>query len=1138
MTYASWRAFSLPILFLLFLIDPVVHLAQSPLLPICESGKWGLIDTAGQRVIVPRFSFVQPLVSGRIKVGDGQGQGIIDRTGKWMLEPEYDRVFVRSDSIVWYRKRHRWGYKHLPSGRQRPPVYHDHLWFTHRYHEMQEDAPCPGPHCGKILYSLVTGDARVVLPPQPYRLEPEEGDLVRLRDRTLLGYWDLKSGQRIPVKYTALLHLGELKFAATDSQGTWLLGMNGQPILQQPFLSLEQAPYGWLSYEDAESSGLISKRGIQLSAQDYPDIRPLGPDQFAIQAADGWVLNRADGTALTPVPFASLEILRGEWLRAAGQTHIGAINLRGDIVIPFQYDELEVRADDSGFFGRRAGHWTWLDAMGQPGEVTGADRIHPSRKGHFHFEKDGKHGLFDQRGKIVLPARFTALNWHDERIEAFTGNEKTSYYIGEDGRLFSGNRFILRRDPREGRPENVGRRGRIRRRSRMWYFDRGNEMYGLRDTISGDTLISARYHYVFVVPGTELSLTRRHYAGRDHFGLVNHARGRVLIKPVLQELKARDFIENEYARIILPNGRRSIVHRSGKVINSHRIRYVGPFVDGVARVMVDGGLQWKPESHPTYQLEERPAQSDWGGVTRQYLYAKKGKWGYLKGDGKWLVKPTYDFAADFAQEIAFVQQGKLWGVLDTTGAEIVPVTLERLQRLTVAGRPFIKTARFDGRFGYIDAQGNPITGPRFAAGNAFSEGLAAVKFAGKWGYIDLQGEWVIPAQYDAAADFHEGFARVRQGRFWQFIDRRGTPLAGERFVRAGDFHQGRAWAHWGGRAGYLDTQGGWAVPPQFLSAEDFQHGLAVVRTRRGYGMIDREGNLVVKARYRSVRPFSEGMAVVRSKNGAYGAVDSLGQLAVRSNYRKMGDFRSGRAWVRTGQWSGYVDRTGKVVIKGKFSELRDFHAGRAAVRMREGWGFVDRFGQMVIAPQYVRVQDFGSHRAAGLKQGQWYVFDRRGADIRPPEASWAWVGPFREGIAAVRTQHSHWLYLDSLGNVLRSAGGDSHFSAVQPFADGLGQVARNQAWVLVDQEGNPWVQTRFAAPVQFSEGRAGVVYGYKYGLISCRGEVLLEATHDVVQTTAGLIQVFNGAGVGYLHPGGNWRWKLPEYRTLGAVRGR
>ena len=63
--------------------------------------------------------------------------------------------------------------------------------------------------------------------------------------------------------------------------------------------------------------------------------------------------------------------------------------------------------------------------------------------------------------------------------------------------------------------------------------------------------------------------------------------------------------------------------------------------------------------------------------------------------------------------------------------------------------------------------------PKFEDAGVFSDGLAQVRINGKWGYINTDGQVAIPAAFDSATPFRDGLAQVTQGGKWQYVDRFG-----------------------------------------------------------------------------------------------------------------------------------------------------------------------------------------------------------------------------------------------------------------------------------------------------------------------------------------------------------------------------
>jgi len=86
-------------------------------------------------------------------------------------------------------------------------------------------------------------------------------------------------------------------------------------------------------------------------------------------------------------------------------------------------------------------------------------------------------------------------------------------------------------------------------------------------------------------------------------------------------------------------------------------------------------------------------------------YRAGDKWGYCDWNKKLVIKPTYEIADCFREDLARVLLNKKWGFIDRKGRMVIePI--------------------------YDDAYG-------------FTEGLAAVELNDKWGYIDKKGRMVI-----------------------------------------------------------------------------------------------------------------------------------------------------------------------------------------------------------------------------------------------------------------------------------------------------------------------------------------------------------------------------------------------------------
>src|SRR5689334_4985835 len=89
---------------------------------------------------------------------------------------------------------------------------------------------------------------------------------------------------------------------------------------------------------------------------------------------------------------------------------------------------------------------------------------------------------------------------------------------------------------------------------------------------------------------------------------------------------------------------------------------------------------------------------------------QNGKWGYIDGTGKIVIKPQFVWAEEFSEGLAAFENDH-------------------------------------GKHGYIDERGAVVIEPKFDNWTDFSEGLAAVSIDFKWGYIDRTGNWAIQPQF-------------------------------------------------------------------------------------------------------------------------------------------------------------------------------------------------------------------------------------------------------------------------------------------------------------------------------------------------------------------------------------------------------
>lgn len=207
---------------------------------------------------------------------------------------------------------------------------------------------------------------------------------------------------------------------------------------------------------------------------------------------------------------------------------------------------------------------------------------------------------------------------------------------------------------------------------------------------------------------------------------------------------------------------------------------------------------------------------------------KDKKYGYIDPSGKTVIPFAYDNASSFSEGLAWVwvREDKQAFFLDTSGS-VKAVLPEGLTNLGSLREGMVK-AKKDGKWGFLNGEGQVVVPFEYDSVGAFSEGLAWVKKDGKEGFIDRQGNVVVPLQYDAVYDFSCGLAYVKLDGKCGFVNAAGQTVVPLQYDKAGSYTEGLAWVNVGGKEGFIDTAGNVIVPPEYDSVYAFSDGAAWV----------------------------------------------------------------------------------------------------------------------------------------------------------------------------------------------------------------------------------------------------------------------------------------------------------------------
>ena len=195
----------------------------------------------------------------------------------------------------------------------------------------------------------------------------------------------------------------------------------------------------YLETSRGDMVGLCSKDGNSILEPKYDSIVPMG-DLILIMKKEyqRWTsdtkygLANYDGTIIAQCLYKSIELVDSDFYKAETDTVV-FFNRKGK-----QYDEI-IKKDDGSYIGRRGIFWYNTDDNSF--SIENNKNLINLQDDNYILIKDGKYGIVDQDGLIIIPCIFDDINVDGkDSIMGSYNNRVISIYLKEDDR----------RQPKEG----------------------------------------------------------------------------------------------------------------------------------------------------------------------------------------------------------------------------------------------------------------------------------------------------------------------------------------------------------------------------------------------------------------------------------------------------------------------------------------------------------------------------------------------------------------------------------------------------------------------------------------------------------------------------------------------------------------
>jgi hypothetical protein len=176
---------------------------------------------------------------------------------------------------------------------------------------------------------------------------------------------------------------------------------------------------------------------------------------------------------------------------------------------------------------------------------------------------------------------------------------------------------------------------------------------------------------------------------------------------------------------------------------------------------------------------------------QQYFQFYQGnKMGIKTADGQIIIPAVYDFVAIPSDDLFTVTEDGYTAYFDTAG-EVV-LSFSNLYESYGNFTEGLARVMRNGKWGFINRQGEEVITPRFHFADEFADGRAIVRNEQDLhGAIDTQGNLVIDYQFPVLTGFVKGYAKFGDLKTWGLIDVAGNIVVPQIYVSIGQVYRNK-----------------------------------------------------------------------------------------------------------------------------------------------------------------------------------------------------------------------------------------------------------------------------------------------------------------------------------------------------------
>ncbi len=592
------------------------------------------------------------------------------------------------------------------------------------------------------------------------------------------------------------------------------------------------------------------------------------------------------------------------------------------------------------------------------------------------FEEQGKVGIKDSQGQVILPAKFDALGWSDGSFSMI--GEITGYRQGSKWGLLNLKKQFVTKAVYLSLTTAGGSRILVSREVNAY-----TSKFGCID-LTGQMVIPLLYDAIAVHDLRAIVMQKS--GPRYTYGLIDLNNRIILpliykritplgtLRYAVQDFSSKTALCSEEGQwstgfdidslsafkfnlaILYKDLQQGAIDRTGQV-------RLDPIYREVRIIAPDSLQARKPDSWKVIDLQQKERYRIEADAVESLGHNRNrvtlsGKHGLVDSLFNTVLPLAYDYIGKIDHEKVVVKKNGKFGLLRTNQTVVLPMTFDSL---ILQGHLIRARWNDQGRIKWdlYDTVGVRKTETSYDRIDAFSGSFFPVTQRGYRGGINRLGKEQIACVYDSVMESDEQYAVVKfKGQYGiiTLVDRWVVPPQQNRI----NLLPGNLWMERQGNLKLIKDFSGQVIYFTEHPLTSFPDHLLERLPDGTEKEINFQGQIINRTKSVAVQEQQmftehEGLTVIK-RDGKYGFVDSRGRLRIANRYEDAGDFHEGRAPIKLlGKW-GYIDASDEIVVQPSFDRITAFHRGVAKVMRSQKEGLIGRNGEEMLALRYDCIQ--------------------------------------------------------------------------------------------------------------------------------------------------------------------------------------